>query len=56
MASIDTSELEYLISCRDKLQDIAEILGQEEEGDNNRIYALEQFSLKILQNMPQIAA
>ena len=29
MASIDTSELEYLKSCRDKLRRIAEVL----EGD-----------------------
>lgn len=41
-ASIDTSELEYLKSCRDKLRDIAEILGQDEENDEDKLEKLKK--------------
>lgn len=36
-ATIDTSELEYLKSCRNKLRDIAEILGQDEERNEEKM-------------------
>lgn len=37
IASIDTSELEYLKSCRDKLRDIVEILSQDEKSDEEKL-------------------
>jgi len=33
IASIDTSELEYLKSCRDKLRDISDILKDKEKDE-----------------------
>lgn len=35
--SIDTSELEYLKSCKDKLRDIGEILGKDEGDDEEKL-------------------
>lgn len=36
-ATIDTSELEYLKSCRDKLCDIGEILVKDEGDDEEKL-------------------
>lgn len=36
-ATIDTSELEYLKSCRDKLRDIGEILVKDEGDDGEKL-------------------
>lgn len=36
-ATIDTSELEYLKSCRDKLRDIGEILVKDDGDDEEKL-------------------
>lgn len=42
IANIDTSELEYLKSCRDKLRDIADVLGKDEENDEDKLGKLKK--------------
>ncbi len=39
--SIDTSELEYLKSCRDKLRDIAAVLNKKEPEEKEKLKEIE---------------
>ncbi len=48
--SIDTSELEYLKSCRDKLRDIAAVLNKKEPEEKEKLKEIE----KIIKNWPSI--